>query len=445
MKRTLLFSLLVLILFSLYWYGATQQLRNVNTDMTSGDQSAYMDYTRKLVESNYTYPGGGNRMPLYPMLQSLFHGAEENDQSSFTRGKYVNLILSIILLIAIFLIIRSKLKWHMTVNFILITAFTVFMFKAPYYQAELLSYFLTFVLFLSMLRLFRHSSILLALFTGILAGLVYLTKASVLPGLLLFLAFIGIRSLLEFNRQRHSMPAKQAFVAARHILLVAPIVSIFFLITIFPQIRNNRRIFGRYFYNVNSTFYMWYDSWEEAKQGTRAHGDRVGWPDMAPEDIPSLEQYLRDHTPTQILDRFWSGTVTTFKIMFQSYGYFTYVFIYFALLLFVSIWQWSHTKQLIQASPIIVLFALSYFIGYFLLYAWYVPIASGNRFVLALLMPFLFVLLRSLQAYDIPRVHISSLGRVEWLGVVNLLLLALLTLDIYLILSRDIATVYGGN
>ena len=35
-------------------------------------------------------------------------------------------------------------------------------------------------------------------------------------------------------------------------------------------------MFGQYFYNVNSTFYIWYDEWGDAIKGARAHGDRVG-------------------------------------------------------------------------------------------------------------------------------------------------------------------------
>ena len=133
LKRPLLVCFLLLILFSLYWYGAVQQLRLVNTGMNSVDQGAYTDYAHKLAESNYTYPGVGNQAPLYPLLQSLINDTELSDEDFFTRGKYINLVLSIVLLTSIFLIIRPRLKWHLTLNFMLITAFTVFIFKAPYF------------------------------------------------------------------------------------------------------------------------------------------------------------------------------------------------------------------------------------------------------------------------------------------------------------------------
>lgn len=445
LKRPLLICFLLLILFSLYWYGAIQQLRLVNTNMDSSDQSAYMNYARKLVESNYTYPGNGNRMPLYPFLQSLFYDAEQSDEAFFTRGKYVNLVLSIILLTSIFLIIRPRLKWHLTLNFMLITVFTVFIFKAPFFQAELLFYFLSFVSFLLVLRLFSQPSYLRAALAGVLVGLAYLTKASVAPGLLLFLFFIGLKGLFKLVQRRQSMPTKQAIKASRTLLLVAPLVAIFFLITVYVQIRNNKELFGRYFYNVNSTFYMWYDSWEEAKQGTRAHGDRVGWPEMPPEEIPSLQRYLREHTPAQILDRFRNGTKLVVKTMSQLYGYFKYLVFYLLLLLLVATWQWSQTKKLFRAHPFMILFVLSYFSTYFLLYAWYAYISHGNRLTLALFLPLLFVLFRSLQEYHFPRSLIIQRRRLDWLTVVNLLVLVVLVLNISQILSVRIAIIYGGG
>ncbi|MCE7984836.1 MAG: hypothetical protein DYG89_26995 [Caldilinea sp. CFX5] len=135
----------------------------------------------------------------------------------------------------------------------------------------------------------------LASLTGVVAGIAHLTKASILPGLALFLAFAGLRwgwtALQCRNPAQGGLPQR----LLSHLLPVL-LVGVCFLLTVYPYISTSKRVFGHYFYNVNSTFYMWYDSWEEAKQGTRAHGARVGWPDMPPEEIPSLRKYLREHT-----------------------------------------------------------------------------------------------------------------------------------------------------
>jgi hypothetical protein len=178
---------LILIIAGLYWYGAAEQLRRVNTSMNSTDQSAYMNYARNLYESNYSYIGGRNRMPVYPLIQSLFYRPGMTAEAFFARGKYVNLVLSLGLLVGLAIIFRKYFSWLHSLNLLLIVAFTVFIFKAGYFQTELLYYFLNFCLFLLIWRFLQRTSWWLAILTVIVAGLTHLTKASILPGLAIFL------------------------------------------------------------------------------------------------------------------------------------------------------------------------------------------------------------------------------------------------------------------
>jgi len=105
LKPTLLVGLIIVIM-SVYGYGAVQQLEKVNTDMGGIDQGAYLHFTQKVSESGFTFTGGRNRMPAYPFLQALFLQSGMNEEASFLRGKYVNLVLSIILLAVIALIFK---------------------------------------------------------------------------------------------------------------------------------------------------------------------------------------------------------------------------------------------------------------------------------------------------------------------------------------------------
>ncbi len=162
------------------------QLTQVNTNMRKTDQGAYMRYAREMYESNYTVIGNRNRMPIYPFLQSLFYRPGMSNEAFFIRGKYVNLILSLVLLTGLSFIFFHFFHWLHTVNSVLIIAFTVFIFKAAYFQTELLFYFINFCLFLLMWRLLQQPSYLFAILTGFVAGLAHLTKASIIPGLILF-------------------------------------------------------------------------------------------------------------------------------------------------------------------------------------------------------------------------------------------------------------------
>ena len=89
-----------------------------------------------------------------------------------------------------------------TLNLTLIAGFTVFIFRAGWFQAELLFYFLNFCLFLLFWRLLQRPSLPMALLAGVAAALAYLTKASIVPGLALFAVFAAAQGLWPVLRRR---------------------------------------------------------------------------------------------------------------------------------------------------------------------------------------------------------------------------------------------------
>ena len=293
-----------------------------------------------------------------------------------------------------------------------------------------------------MLRLLRKPSWQLGVLTGIIAGFTHLTKASVLPALALFLLVFVAQSIWRIYEDRGVASRTPRSIAAS--FLPAILVAAFFLATIFPYISESKRIFGHYFYNVNSTFYIWYDSWGEATQGTKAHGDRVGWPDMPPEELPSMSKYFREHTSRQILDRLLGGAGKVMGGVVHSYGYFKYIVIYASLLAVAVIWQWRRAWRAFVANPFLYLFLLIYFPAYFVLYFWYAPIAEGNRLILAQFLPLMFVL-----AWGSTRllrgVQLNLRGvRMEVMTLFNLAVLALIVIDLPRLIARA-GEMYGGS
>ena len=436
---------LIFILLGLYWYGAMEQFVHVNKNLAASDQSAYMEYAQRLYQSGYTYIGDYNRMPVYPFLQSLIYRPGMPDKEFFALGKYLNLVLSLVLLAALAFIVRRYVSWLTTLNLMLITAFTVFIFKAPWFQAELLFYFINFVLFLLMWQLLQRPAWRLAIATGIVAGVAHLTKASILPGLALFLVLAAWRGAWALYQNRRSVTGAVLEKSILPHLAVVLLVGVFFLATVFPYINTSKQVFGRYFYNVNSTFYIWYDSWEQAKQGTRAHGDRVGWPDMPPEELPSLSKYLREHTTDEIIQRFVDGGQRTLTNMQQSYGYFKYIVIYLGLLGVAAIWNWREAYRIVTSKPVACLFVPMYFAAYFMLYAWYVPIAQGNRFALGQFLPLMLVLSLGIRTLSPPLQIRVGQRTVRLWDSAGLLVLAVIVVDIYLVLTQRIGTMPGGK
>lgn len=442
--RAVLVGSLVVVLAVLYWHGAERQLVAVNVMEKFTDQSAYMNFAQKVYESGFRYLGDFNRMPLYPFLQALFYRPEMKDFAFFTQGKYLNLLLSIGLLAGLAAIFRRYFNSLHTLVLILIIAFTVFIFKAGWFQTELLFYFLNFCLFLMMWRLLSKPSLGVAVLAGVVAGLAHLTKASILPGLLIFLVFAALQGTLAWIKGRRAPGEASSAAVTRVRLLTAPIVGLVFLVTVFPYIQNSKRLTGRYFYNVNSTFYIWYDSWEQATQGTRAYGDRVGWPDMPSEEIPSALKYLREHTPGELVERMVDGTEEVMAGMLLSYGYFKYLEIYMGALILAAAFFWERTRERIHSDPLPLLFVLLYFVVYFCLYAWYAPINSGNRLILAQFIPLLFIVSLGLKdLLDDQQVRLMA-RTANPLTALNLAMLALLAVNIAFLFILRVGSMYGG-
>ncbi|GJM40738.1 MAG: hypothetical protein DHS20C20_10200 [Ardenticatenaceae bacterium] len=447
--KKLVALLFVTLLLSLYLYGVRQQYLYVNTDRFKVDQNAYLRMAKLLKNSNYTELTDRNRMPVYPFLLSLLHEPDLSDDDFFARGKLLNIGLSLLILPILFWLFYRYLPLATAVNLILIHIFTLHIFKAAFAQTELLFYFLSFLCFLLMNHLLLNKTSSktwkTAVFTGILVGLTHLTKASILPGLALFMsiAFLqaAVRFVQTFKKSTISLQNLQLFTTPLLVLF-------FFLITIWPYIQNSKERFGHYFYNVNSTFYIWYDSWEEATNGTKAHGDRVGWPDMPPEEIPSAAKYFREHSLAEVKERFTDGFESMYESMNESYGYLKHFILFFSLVLGLFLFFPQRGKVIFQKYAYPILFSSSFFVIYVLLYAWYMPIASGNRLVLGIFSSLLFIFAIVIYRLFDNQLEIkigNNPKRIAHIGnLFNWVLGIILLIDGYIILTDRISSVFGG-
>lgn len=427
--------LLLIALVGLYLHGASLQNHLVNTDPGRSDQRSYLISAREMSESNYNYLVPRNRMPVYPLLQSLAYKSGMSEEEYFVVGKDFNTYLSLIILVIIYFLAQRLFSPLLTVNLMLITGFTVFMFKAPFFQVELLFYILNLGAFLMMIRLFRNPSIKNGVIAGLILGIAHMTKASVILGLLIFFGFMGLNILIDFLKRT---PAKQI---VKQKIVPLGLLLLTFIVSISVYISNSKKVYGHYFYNVNSTFYIWYDDWGQAIQGTRAHGDRVGWPDMPEEEIPGPAKYFREHSTGQIVERFRTGIEGILNNSIYSYGYFIYLAFYTILFCLVAIVNWRTCLALFKKHFVLVFFVAAYFLFYFLAVAWYVPINDGNRFILAYFLPYMFVLFyvfHSAKSYFANRTY-------SYLNVVHGLVLIFLAGHIYFIMTDRIGTFFGGR
>ncbi|MFC1711926.1 hypothetical protein ACFLZ1_05110 [Patescibacteria group bacterium] len=233
-------------------------------------------------------------------------------------------------------------------------------------------------------------------FTGVISALTFLTKAS-LPPLLILFFFLYILKTTKFYFKKRTDKLK---------LYLLSIILFFvsFSLIIIPYLRESKKIFGSYFYNVNSTFYMWYDSWEDAQKGTYKYSDLSEYPKMPANLIPSPNKYFESHTFSQMYQRLINGYEEIVGLIFGTYrfktykkhvvyGYGKYIFIFLYIFLFSSFAGYKKLEKYFKLYSWEIIFFLGTILSYTMLAFWYVPIIpSGQRFILGLFIPFVFTL-----------------------------------------------------
>lgn len=452
------FPILYLVLFLavalvFFWNRASVQGRLVNTDVTRTDQNAYIRQGIKMRISDFSCVHPRNRMPLYPGLLALFMDKQDLEKIQpgisegamldaslseyfFETGKRINMALATLLAVFLAVVFFRTFPLHHALNLWALAVFGVLVFKAAFTQAEVLYYFLTFAAFLACWCLFKRPGIFLAAWGGLLLGVAHLTKASVLPGVLVLAVFYPLDALW---RCRHGGGGLFRRLAAAAVLVAA------FFVVIGPYILQSKRMFDRYFYNVNSTFYMWCDSWDEAKSRTYKAGDRMSFPNLPPEELPGPINYFRSHTADEAFGRILKGISVVFHVMTNSYGYLGPCLAYlgFAILLVAAlpklVWR------VFRRRPFAVLALVAYFCGYYLLVAWYSPVICGNRFILGLFLPFLFTMSAVIVKLA-PRLRWQWRGRpIHVLTLFNGALSLWLAVEVGLTAFIRVGTIYGGG
>ena len=399
---------LLIALGALYVAGAMRHGAQVNVSRVRADQSGYLWDAVGIYQDRQAGTdrliGERNRMPIYPWLLSWLYDPALNPDQFFEKAKRWNTGLSLLLLGLIGVVARRLLPPLAALDLVLVAAFGYFVFKAPYAQVELLFYTVWWLMFVACwlaLTGTGRRAIVFGVLAGLLAALAHLSKAAVLPFAALFIAVSAVRaaaSLLAASRSGRRIAGE---------VLVPLVFAMAFLAVLSPYLLNSKRVFGHYFYNVNSTFYVWYDDWPAASQGTYQHGDGVGWPKMPAGEIPSMGKYLREHSAGQIAARIRDGLADMAVVSYNRLWYFKDVALYlvFAAVLFAS--RGRAVAAVAAEQPALAAFLVLYGVTYILAVAFYKPISGTTlRMLLTHALPLLFALSR---AFAHPR-----LSRAEW-------------------------------
>jgi hypothetical protein len=315
-----------------------------------------------------------------------------SDPAFFELGKNVNIWLSLGLLILVFIFLRKYLSLLTAILLTAITSFSLYIFKAPYIQSESIYYFLAFVGFVLVSRLLIRPEAKVAAAAGIVLGLAHLTKASVLPGLILFAGLFVLKELFSIFRLNRTRPfSKDQLRPGLVHLGILVLVLACFLAVIFPYIHAMKQRFGHYFYNVNTTFYIWYDDNPQAIAAEKQYHFAEKWPSQIPIDqLPGPAKYFREHTPAQILERLKFGLREQVNNLRLQFSVTNYHLSYLAILIVVFLADFRRSIRLAREYPYAVIYSILYFSCYLAAFVWYAPISPERRFTYGLFLPFLF-------------------------------------------------------
>lgn len=454
-RSVVLRVLLFLVLAAFYVPAASEHTRRVNTSKARGDQTGHL-WDAQNVYANWhgrTPPsliGDRNRMPLYAGFLALLYDPSISDDQFFVLAKSWNIRLSVGLLAILAVLFSWRLPPIVATNLTLIAAFGVFIYRAGYAQAELLFYFLFLVAFVNLCRALDEGRTpvvqsSLAVAGGLVAGLAYLTKASALPLIGVFLVVVAVRELAVLTTHIREGNVEAPVRVMRR--LVAPMLLIaVFLAVLAPYLATNKLAFGRYFYNVHSTFYTWYDDWPQASVGTVLHGDGVGWPAMPERDIPTPMKYWRAHTVAQILARIGGGFEDMVVRSYTTFWYFKYVVLYLAIAAALVAARPRAVIELVGSRPALVAFLVLYALVYLVGTAFYEPVSGTGttRLLLTHVMPLLFVLSAFFSHPSVADTRWNVAGVVVTLHHVHLLVSTTLALDVVFTVWPRLMTTYGG-
>jgi hypothetical protein len=215
-----------------------------------------------------------------------------------------------------------------------------------------------------------------------------------------------------------------------------------FTAVIFPYIHAVKQRFGKYFYNVNTTVYIWYENYDQALEEEAKYHFMEHWPqDLNASQIPGFQKYMREHSLSQIVERFRIGVGKVFQNVIRQHGVFNYwlgMVILFLSAIFIDL---RNSLRTARRYPILILFIVLYFCGYFIAFSWYSHIAGGRRFLFSLYIPVLVTVFLGINALaknqntTLDRKH-YRVSVARFFQASNIILAFILVYDAWLILTK---------
>ena len=418
---------------------AAVTIRHSNQDSTASDQGAEMWLAATSRDDLVPQRTDGVRHPLWSWLARTLY--TEDTSAFFTRGKWLNTALCVAFLCALGLAVTRWLDPLATANLLLLCSLGILLVRGTYFQPEPLYYILSFLAGVLVWRVLRGATIWHYLSFGVVCGLAYLSKPSLLPFLLAFAAAYVLRIFLAMLR------GGESWATGKNLLLLALTFALFALMVI-PLGRFSHEAFGKPFFNYTN-FWMWMDDFEtEAWPWQTKYPGGIQLKTLPAEETPSLSWYFHRHSLTDAVKRATSGTgevVVRFfwpeeklsgsaffwrasgKKWSQPLAHRGVYLLALAGLCAGLFWSVRKSAWPRLARSENLAFAAFLFIAaglYAGLYGWYYPIGRGDRFMGSLWVPAVFLL--CWWGFLLRRLSVGKGADISYLAVHLAILISLL-------------------
>lgn len=361
------------------------------------------------------------------------------DRELFNRGRWFNVGLTAGFLIALGLAAARIFSLPSAMNLVLLAGLGALLPRATYFQPEPLFYIFFFLTWLGCMILLRWNPLWLYLITGLWAGLAYLSKGSISPLLMAFVAVTAYRfvagivlpSIVAGGLHRPGC----TFSWRNHFLGLVLLVLAFLCVT-GPRLLHSSERFGAPFHSYPS-YWMWMDDFNEGYAWMMNHNNAEKLKALSPEEKPSAINYLREHpwphVSARLVDGTWAKTAellwprtTTrraegprpWKRMLDRRGWYLGALLgslaVAALMYRITLDRtrrpdYERTgmrghgigegRGIPLDAGVVVLFVVGSTALYTLAYGWYHPIGRGDRFMLSLYLPVAFSIIYAFEGF----------------------------------------------
>lgn len=385
------------------WQRQQENFNPGGLSVLSADQIAVVVQARMLIQSSDRIALDRQRGPLLAGLMAM--SGSDSDMHLFDIGIRINQVLCVLGVLVLAVVTARRAGWlsGLVVAVILLSGVTAYF--GAWLRADLLASILLTGVLLLCWRVLERPHLALAALLGLLMGVTYLAKPVILPILACYILALGA----SVARARFWPPSEGG--RGDSYLACGAITVVCLAAVIAPYMSNSARQYGSPTYNVNTTYYLWYDTFEESQAvGTGAHYDRVGAADMPEDELPSLGRYLSTHSVSDIWNRLVEGGLAPVRLTAPEaqpdLRYLTFPILALALgAASVVVFRRRLFSRLVSSDPVPYAFMATSILLLMGATAWWLPFSSGMRFLLPWLLPVVVLsvmtLARGLQDLEI--------------------------------------------